>query len=115
MKSPFKNMVKDELEKKIADLKMQSMKLNSELASKAAGKNVGQLGKLKKSIAQAKTALSMLQHDAAIAKSREKKAKTSRAKPTKAKAARKPTKKTKKAKTAKKTAKTKKKSTRKKR
>ncbi|MFH1591548.1 MAG: 50S ribosomal protein L29 [archaeon] len=65
MKSPFTNMGMEELEKKVADLRMQTMKLNSELASKSAGKNVGQLSKIKKSIAQAKTVMSMLKKKAA--------------------------------------------------
>ena len=67
MKSPFTGMPAEEIKKKLAEMRMQIMKLNSELASKAQSKSVGQLRKLRKSIAQASTALSAQSNSEALA------------------------------------------------
>ena len=66
MKSQFNGLGSEELKKRIAEMRMQIMKLNSELAAKAQSKSVGQLHKLKRSIAQACTALTAAEKQAAI-------------------------------------------------
>ncbi len=68
MKSPFNSMEAAEIEKRLVELRMQAMKLKSELSSKAPGKNIGQLRKIKKSIAQALTALTEKKRLAALEK-----------------------------------------------
>ena len=51
-KKDLKNMSKDELNKQLADLKMELMKSNSQVASGSAPKNPGQIRQTKKTIAR---------------------------------------------------------------